>query len=170
MSQALRDKLSEYRSGIGYDIHRLVEGRKLVLGGVTIPFEKGLMGHSDADVLLHAIADAVLGAAGQGDIGELFPDTDKKYKGVSSLVLLKRVCEVAQSAGFRIANVDCVLLAEDPKITPYKDEMRKNIAGALDVSQGQVNVKATTNEGLGFVGRQEGLAAYASVLLRSREH
>ncbi|MBF0619782.1 MAG: 2-C-methyl-D-erythritol 2,4-cyclodiphosphate synthase [Candidatus Omnitrophica bacterium] len=156
----------EYRSGIGYDVHPLVSGRKLFLGGVEIPYERGLLGHSDADVLLHALADAVLGAAGLGDIGEHFPDTDLKYKGASSLLLLETVRQCAAKAGFSIANVDCVLLAEEPKIKPYKDTMKNNIARALDVEPGQVNIKATTNEKLGFVGEKKGMAAYATALLR----
>ncbi len=160
----------DYCSGIGYDVHELILGRKLVLGGVKIPYARGLKGHSDADVLLHAIADALLGAAGKGDIGEHFPDTDKKYKGISSLVLLRRVCNLLETAGFKVVNVDCVLLAEEPKIHPYKDKMKANIAKALDIDVCQVNVKATTNEGLGFIGRKEGMAAYATVMLRAAEH
>lgn len=160
----------DYCSGIGYDVHELILGRKLVLGGVKIPYARGLKGHSDADVLLHAIADALLGAAGKGDIGEHFPDTDKKYKGISSLVLLRRVCHLLETAGFKVVNVDCVLLAEEPKIHPYKDKMKANIAKALDIDVCQVNVKATTNEGLGFIGRKEGMAAYATVMLRAAEH
>jgi 2-C-methyl-D-erythritol 2,4-cyclodiphosphate synthase len=163
-------KQFDYSSGIGYDVHPLAAGRKLVLGGVRIPHSKGLKGHSDADVLLHALADALLGAAGKGDIGEHFPDTDAKYKGISSLVLLKKVCQMLESTGFKVVNVDCVLLAEEPKIAPYKAKMRTNIAGALDIEPCQVNVKATTNEGLGFIGRREGMAAYATVMLRSAEH
>jgi len=163
-------KQFDYLSGLGYDVHPLVAGRKLVLGGVRIPHSKGLKGHSDADVLLHAIADALLGAAGKGDIGEHFPDSDKKYEGISSLVLLKTVCHLLESTGFKVVNVDCVLLAEEPKIAPYKQKMKVNIAEALDIDPCQVNVKATTNEGLGFVGRKEGIAAYATVMLRSAEH
>ena len=159
-----------YCTGIGYDVHRLVEGRKLVLGGVNIPYEKGLYGHSDADVLLHAIADALLGAAGKGDIGELFPDTEKKYKGISSLILLKHVSELLVQSRFEVVNVDCVLLAEEPKITPYKPQMKENIAQALGLDFCRVSVKATTNEGLGFVGREEGMCAYAVVMLRTAEH
>ncbi len=157
---------SEYYSGIGYDVHPLVDGRKLVLGGVTIPYIKGLKGHSDADVLLHAIMDAILGAAGLGDIGEHFPDTSRKYKDISSLVLLKQVRSAVLKAGFTIVNVDAVLLAEEPKIKPYKKIMCANIAKALDMDVARVNVKATTNEGLGFVGAKQGMAAYATASLR----
>ncbi|MBF0387616.1 MAG: 2-C-methyl-D-erythritol 2,4-cyclodiphosphate synthase [Candidatus Omnitrophica bacterium] len=160
-------KQFDYCSGIGYDVHPLVSGRKLVLGGVNIPFKKGLQGHSDADVLLHAIADALLGASGKGDIGEHFPDTSKKYKDISSLLLLEQVRKMLETDGFKVVNVDCVLLAEQPKIMPYKEKMKANIAKALSVDLWQVNVKATTNEGLGFIGRKEGMAAYATVMLRA---
>lgn len=163
-------KPTDYRTGIGYDIHPLVDGRKLFLGGVHIPYEKGLKGHSDADVLLHAIMDALLGAAGKGDIGEHFPDTKKKYKDISSLKLLIQVREMIEKSGLKVVNLDCVLLAEEPKINPYKEEMKENIALALNVDKTQVNVKATTNEGLGFIGRKQGMAAYATVVLRSTEH
>lgn len=156
----------EYFSGIGYDVHQLVPGRSLVLGGVGIPYRLGLRGHSDADVLLHAISDALLGAAGKGDIGEHFPDTDAKYKGASSVVLLQHVGELLAAAGFAVVNVDCVLLAEQPKIMPYKEKMKANIAKALKIDACRVNVKATTNEGLGFAGREEGMAAYATVMLK----
>jgi 2-C-methyl-D-erythritol 2,4-cyclodiphosphate synthase len=156
----------EFRSGIGYDVHRLVTGRKLVLGGVKIPYEKGLLGHSDADVLVHAIMDAVLGAAGAGDIGEHFPDTDHQYKGASSIALLKHVAGLVAAKGFKIVNVDAVLLAEAPKIKPHKAKMRMNIARALKIGEDCVNIKATTNEGLGFVGAEEGMAAYATASLR----
>jgi len=164
-----RSKLINYRVGIGYDVHPLVEGRKLVLGGVEIPHEKGLKGHSDADVLLHAIMDAALGAAGMGDIGEHFPDTDEKFKGISSLLLLAQVGEEVRRSGFGVANVDCVLLAEAPKIRPFKSAMKANIAKALGIDPSQVNIKATTNEGLGFVGRGEGMAAYATAMLEKLE-
>ncbi len=163
-------KQVDYCSGIGYDVHPLVPGRKLVLGGVRIPFARGLAGHSDADVLVHAIADALLGAAGKGDIGDHFPDTSKKYKNISSLVLLGQVCQLLETTGFKVVNVDCVLLAEQPKIGPYKGKMKVNIGKALNIDACQVNVKATTNEGLGFIGRQEGMAAYATAMLRSAEH
>ncbi len=170
MSQPGWYKPTDYRSGIGYDVHPLVEGRKLVLGGVLIPHAKGLKGHSDADVLLHAIMDAVLGAAGQGDIGEHFPDTSSKYKNISSLLLLERVRKLIEASGLKVVNVDCVLLAETPKIKKYKLLMKENIAKALGIEACHVNVKATTNEGLGFVGRKEGMAAYATAVVRSTEH
>jgi 2-C-methyl-D-erythritol 2,4-cyclodiphosphate synthase len=173
MKRSTTHKSTDYRTGIGYDVHAFAECRgracpapTLVLGGVTIPYEKGLKGHSDADVLLHAVADALLGAAGKGDIGEHFPDTDKRFKGASSLRLLEQVRRVIEKAGFKVANVDCTLLAEKPKISPHKKKMCKNIARALNVDVERVNVKATTNEGLGFVGRKEGMAAYATALLR----
>ena len=170
MGQPTWYKPTDYRSGIGYDVHPLVKGRKLVLGGVTIPYALGLKGHSDADVLLHAVMDAVLGAAGLGDIGEHFPDTDPQYKGASSLRLLGQVRKMVEKAGLKVANVDSVLLAEEPRISPYKKKMCQNIATALNIDVDRVNVKATTNEGLGFIGRQEGLAAYATATLRSAEH
>jgi 2-C-methyl-D-erythritol 2,4-cyclodiphosphate synthase len=170
MRQSGRYRAIDYRTGIGYDVHRLVKGRKLLLGGVTIPYVKGLKGHSDADVLLHAIADAVLGAAGQGDIGMHFPDTDPRYKGISSLKLLVQVGKVVGKAGFKVSNIDCVLLAEAPKIGPYRRKMCQNIAKALNIDPDRVNVKATTNEGLGFIGRGEGMAAYATALLRPAGH
>ncbi|MBN1870144.1 MAG: 2-C-methyl-D-erythritol 2,4-cyclodiphosphate synthase [Candidatus Omnitrophica bacterium] len=153
------------RIGIGYDIHRLVKGRKLVLGGVEIPYERGLDGHSDADALAHAVCDAILGALGEGDIGEHFPDTDKKYKDISSLVLLEQVCALAGAKGYRVGNVDCIILAEEPKLSPYKPQMRLNIAGKLNVKEGVVNIKATTHEQLGAIGRKRGIAAFATVLL-----
>lgn len=153
------------RIGYGYDVHRLVPGRPLVLGGVEIPYELGLAGHSDADVLLHAIADAVLGAAGLGDIGEHFPDTDPAWAGADSRLLLRRVARLASGAGWRVVNVDATLLAERPRIAPYREEMRRRVAGALGIEPIQVGIKATTNEGLGFVGRGEGMAAHAVALL-----
>lgn len=156
----------EYRAGIGYDVHRLVAKRKLMLGGVKVPYARGLEGHSDADVLLHAVMDAILGAAGLGDIGEHFPDTSRKYKGVSSLLLLKKVGAAAVKAGFAIVNIDAVLLAEEPKIKPYKQAMRARMARALGIDASRVNIKATTNEGLGFVGAKQGMAAYAAASLR----
>ena len=162
----LSKKAPEFYSGIGYDVHPLVDGRALVLGGVKIPHVRGLKGHSDADVLLHAIMDAVLGAAGLGDIGEHFPDTDRVYKGIASLVLLKKVGTAVAKAGFTIVNIDAVLLAEEPKIKPYKKQMCACIAKALDMDVSRVNVKATTNEGLGFVGAKQGMAAYAAASLR----
>lgn len=149
------------RFGIGYDVHRLVEGRRLILGGVDIPHERGLDGHSDADVLLHAIKDALLGAAGLGDIGRHFPDTDATYKGASSLRLLEAVRDKIAAAGWRAYNIDAVVVAEKPKLAPHITAMNANIAAALGLEAGQVNVKATTTEGLGFAGRREGIAVYA---------
>lgn len=153
------------RIGHGYDVHRLAEGRKLILGGVTIPFEKGVDGHSDADVLLHAIMDALLGAAALGDIGKLFPDTDEAYLGASSLLLLREVGKRLVQAGFSVVNVDATVLAQRPKLAPYREQMRENIAQALDVELSQISVKATTEEGLGFTGRGEGMAAHAVAML-----
>lgn len=155
------------RIGHGYDVHRLAENRKLILGGVEIPFEKGLLGHSDADVLLHAISDALLGAAALGDIGKLFPDNDPKYEGADSLVLLKRVYEEVQKSGFHAVNIDATVLCQRPKLRSYIDGMRKNIAEACGIEIGAVSVKATTEEGLGFTGSGEGIAAHAVCLLES---
>jgi len=153
------------RIGHGYDVHRLVAGRDLVLGGVKIPHDKGLLGHSDADALIHAICDACLGAAGLGDLGHHFPDTDKQYKNIDSRVLLRKVSEQLQQRGFRIANVDSTIVAQAPKLAPHIEQMATNIAADLGVARGQVNVKATTTERLGFAGREEGIAAHAVVLL-----
>ena len=153
------------RIGNGYDVHKLVEGRKLILGGVEIEHTLGLDGHSDADVLLHAISDALLGAAALGDIGLHFPDTDPKYKGADSLKLLSAVGKLIREKGYEIENIDSVILAQKPKLRPYIDEMRKNIATALSIDIDKVSVKATTEEGLGFTGREEGMASYAVVLL-----
>jgi 2-C-methyl-D-erythritol 2,4-cyclodiphosphate synthase len=158
--------LPEYYSGIGYDVHPLIEGRDLFLGGVQVSYPMGLQGHSDADVLLHAIMDAILGAAGLGDIGEHFPNTSPKYKGISSLLLLEQVALAVEKAGFKIVNIDAVLLAEEPKISPYKKEMRARISKALGMDVVRVNIKATTNEGLGFIGAKQGMAAYATASLR----
>lgn len=155
------------RVGTGYDVHRLVEGRKLIIGGVELPFEKGLLGHSDADVLLHAISDALLGAAALGDIGRHFPDSDPAYKGISSVILLQRVGDLLAKKGFLIENIDATVIAQAPKMSPYIDAMRENIAGALGMDTGHVNVKATTEEGLGFTGTGEGIAAQAVCLLTS---
>lgn len=155
-----------FRIGNGYDVHRLVEGRKLVLGGVDIPFGKGLLGHSDADVLCHAISDAVLGAAGAGDIGKHFPDSSEQFKGISSLLLLEKVGEIVRGLGFEIGNIDSIIVAERPKMAPHSPAMTKNIAVALRVENTQVSVKATSTEGLGFAGKEEGIAAYAVALLR----
>ena len=154
------------RIGHGYDVHRLVEDRRLILGGVEIPFEKGLLGHSDADVLLHAIADALLGAAALGDIGLHFPDSDPRFAGADSRVLLKEVCRLVRAAGFEIENIDATILCQAPKLRPYIDAMRRNIADTCDLPLGRVSVKATTEEGLGFTGRGEGIAAHAVTLLR----
>ena len=153
------------RIGIGYDVHKLVENRKLILGGVDIPYEKGLLGHSDADVLLHAISDALLGAASLGDIGVLFPDNDDNFKDADSLVLLKKVVEYINERGYNIGNIDSIIIAQQPKMRKYIDEMRKNIAYACGVDIDCISVKATTEEGLGFTGTSEGIAAKAIALL-----
>ncbi len=153
------------RIGTGYDVHRLTEGRKLIIGGVEIPYEKGLLGHSDADVLLHAIMDALLGAAALGDIGLHFPDSDERYSGISSIELLKRVRRLLLEKGYTINNVDSTIIAQAPKMRPYIDEMRKNIANALLLPIDDINVKATTEEGLGFTGQGEGIAAQAVCLI-----
>lgn len=158
--------MSSYRIGIGYDIHRLVEGRKLFLGGVEIPYIKGLLGHSDADVLLHTISDALLGALGEGDIGEHFPDTDPKYQGISSSELLKKVAALVEKKGFLITNLDTVVIAEEPVLIPFKKQMQERIAALLGLKTGAVNIKAKTNEGLGEIGKKEAIASYAVVLLR----
>ena len=155
------------RIGMGYDVHRLTAGRKLIMGGVEIPYEKGLLGHSDADVLLHAIMDALLGAAALGDIGKHFPDTDPAYKGISSIELLKRVGELLEENRFLIENIDATIIAQAPKMRPHIDQMRKNIAAALGIETEQVNVKATTEEGLGFTGTGEGISAQAICMLTS---
>lgn len=155
------------RIGMGYDVHRLVEGRKLIMGGVEIPYEKGLLGHSDADVLLHAIMDALLGAAALGDIGKHFPDTDPAYKGISSIKLLKHVGELLEENLFLIENIDATIIAQAPKMRPHIDAMRQNIADALGIELSQVNVKATTEEGLGFTGSGEGISSQAICLLTS---
>lgn len=153
------------RIGQGYDVHRLTEGRALVLGGVTIPYEKGLLGHSDADVLLHALMDALLGAAALGDIGHLFPDSDDRYRGADSRALLREVAEILRRNGFSVGNVDATLVAQQPKIAPFIPRMRENIAADLGLPVGAVSVKATTEEGLGFTGSGEGMAAQAVALL-----
>lgn len=155
-----------FRIGNGYDVHRLVEGRKLIIGGVEIPFGKGLLGHSDADVLCHAISDALLGAADAGDIGRHFPDTSSQFKGISSLVLLGKVGEIIRGKGFGIVNLDSIIVAERPKMAPHAEAMKKNIAGALEIEPSLVGVKATSTEGLGFAGKEEGIASYATALLR----
>ncbi|OPY57275.1 MAG: 2-C-methyl-D-erythritol 2,4-cyclodiphosphate synthase [Pelotomaculum sp. PtaU1.Bin035] len=153
------------RVGFGYDVHRLVADRPLVLGGVNIPYEKGLLGHSDADVLVHAVMDAVLGAAGEGDIGRHFSDNDPRYKGISSLTLLSRVGEILGQKGLAVGNVDTVVVAQAPKLAPFMEEMKVKIAESLWVDPGKINIKATTTEGLGFAGAGEGIAAYAVALI-----
>lgn len=153
------------RIGHGYDVHRLVEGRKLIIGGVEIPHDTGLLGHSDADVLLHAISDSLLGAAALGDIGKLFPDNDKKYEGADSLILLKKVATRIYCAGYRIVNIDSTVIAQAPRLSPHIQKMRANIARALDIDKEQVSVKATTEEGLGFSGERLGIAAHAVCLI-----
>ena len=157
--------MTNLRIGHGYDVHRLVEGRKLILGGVDIPWERGLLGHSDADVLTHAVMDALTGAARLGDIGKLFPDTDPAYAGISSLKLLAEVGRLLNERGYQVVNIDATLLAQAPKVGPYKQEMAENMARALGIQPDQVNVKATTEEGLGFTGDGSGMAAHAVVLL-----
>lgn len=154
-----------YRVGNGYDVHKLSEGRKLIIGGVEIPYEKGLLGHSDADVLIHAIMDALLGACGEADIGRHFPDSDAAYKGISSLVLLGRVKEVITAKGYSIGNIDSIIVAEKPKMAPYIDEMKSKLAEVLQLDKDCIGIKATTTEGLGFTGRGEGIAAYATAFL-----
>lgn len=153
------------RIGQGYDVHRLTEGRKLILGGVEIPYEKGLDGHSDADVLVHAVMDALLGAAALGDIGKLFPDTDEQYRGADSIELLKIVGKRLEEEGYEISNIDATIIAQEPKMRPHIDSMRANIANALQIRFDQVNVKATTEERLGFSGRKEGISATAVALI-----
>lgn len=155
------------RIGQGYDVHRLVEGRKLIIGGVDIPYEKGLLGHSDADVLLHAVMDALLGAAALGDIGQHFPDSDERYKGISSIALLKEVGKILQENGYMIENIDSTVIAQRPKLLPYRPQMAENIAAALGIEKEQVSVKATTEEGLGFTGTGEGISAQVIALLSS---
>jgi 2-C-methyl-D-erythritol 2,4-cyclodiphosphate synthase len=153
------------RIGHGFDVHRLVPGRPLILGGVTIPYEYGLLGHSDADVLLHAVSDAILGALGLGDIGRYFPDTDPSYKGANSLLLLEHVVGLAEMRGFQVSNLDTTVVAQRPKLAPYVAEMVTNLSRVCQVPSGAVNVKATTTEQLGFAGRGEGISAYAVVLI-----
>jgi 2-C-methyl-D-erythritol 2,4-cyclodiphosphate synthase len=153
------------RIGIGYDVHPLVKGRRLVIGGVEVPFEKGLAGHSDADVLIHAVMDALFGAAGLKDIGCHFPDSDASYKDISSLLLLQRTNQIIKAKGWQIVNIDSTIIAQRPKLAPYNDQMRQNMAQTLGLSTEQVGIKATTSEGLGFAGRGEGIAAYAVALL-----
>ena len=154
------------RIGIGYDIHRLVEDRKLFIGGVEIPYIKGLLGYSDADVLIHAICDALLGAIAEGDIGELFPDTDPQYQGIASSELLKTVLGLVHKKGYKVANLDTTIIAEEPKLLPFKNKIRENLSKIMSVDKDCVGVKAKTNEGLGELGRKEGIACYAAVLIK----
>ncbi len=156
------------RIGFAYDAHRLVEGRDLVLGGVKILHSKGLLGHSDADVLIHAIGEAILGALSLGDLGNHFPDTDSKYKGISSLKILSLICDLAMKENARIVNIDSSIVAEEPKLSGHITKMRENIAGVLKITKEQVSVKATTTEGMGFAGRKEGISAYAVVLMERK--
>lgn len=157
--------MSKIRVGHGYDVHRFAEERKLILGGVEIPYELGLSGHSDADVLIHALMDAMLGAAGLGDIGKHFPDTDDKYKGISSMLLLKEVKKLVEKEGYSLSNADITVVAQKPKLAPYIDQIKKNIALALCTDVSDINVKATTEEHLGFTGRLEGISSHAVVLI-----
>ncbi|MDM5336000.1 2-C-methyl-D-erythritol 2,4-cyclodiphosphate synthase [Fictibacillus enclensis] len=156
------------RVGQGYDVHQLVEGRPLIIGGITIPSEKGLLGHSDADVLLHAVTDALLGAAGEGDIGKHFPDTDEAFKDADSKKLLQESWEIVKQKGYELNNVDCTIIAQKPKMAPYIEEMRSVIAGIFGAETDQINVKATTTEKLGFTGRSEGIAANAVILITKK--
>ncbi|MCL6587622.1 MAG: 2-C-methyl-D-erythritol 2,4-cyclodiphosphate synthase [Anoxybacillus sp.] len=157
-----------FRIGQGFDVHQFVEGRPLIIGGIHIPYEKGLLGHSDADVLLHAVADACLGAIGAGDIGKHFPDTDPQYKNADSAVLLQHVWALVKKQGYRLVNVDCTIIAQRPKMAPYIEHMKEKIAQLLESDVSQVNVKATTTERLGFTGREEGIAAQSVVLLQKQ--
>jgi 2-C-methyl-D-erythritol 2,4-cyclodiphosphate synthase len=157
------------RIGHGFDVHRLVPDRPLILGGVTIPYEHGLLGHSDADVLLHAVCDAILGALGLGDIGRYFPDTDAAYQGIDSLLLLEHVVGLAQARGFRVGNLDTTIVAQRPRLAPHVAEMTANLAKVCQIASGAVNVKATTTEQLGYAGRGEGICAYAVVLMAAAE-
>ena len=157
--------MTDIRIGHGYDVHRLVEDRKLIIGGVDIPYEKGLLGHSDADVLTHAVMDAVIGALALGDIGKLFPDTDPQYKGADSIMLARRVCEVMKEKGFLIGNIDATVIAQAPKMAKYIDNMLQNLAAAFDTDLSNVSVKATTEEKLGFTGSGEGISAHAVCIL-----
>lgn len=156
------------RIGQGYDVHRLVEGRKLILGGVEIPYEKGLLGHSDADVLTHAVMDALLGAAALGDIGKLFPDTDERYRGADSIGLLREVGRVLDENGYKVGNIDCTVVAQAPKLAPHREQMRLNMAQALGIEVNRISVKATTEEKLGFTGDGSGMAAQAIALLENK--
>lgn len=155
------------RIGIGYDVHKLVRSRKLIIGGVDIPFEKGLLGHSDADVLTHAIMDSILGALGLGDIGKHFPDTDNEYKDISSIILLERVYNIMMKSNYRIGNIDTIIVAQRPKLAPYIEDMKEIIAKVLNITVSNINIKATTTEKLGFEGREEGIGAHSVCLLFS---
>jgi 2-C-methyl-D-erythritol 4-phosphate cytidylyltransferase/2-C-methyl-D-erythritol 2,4-cyclodiphosphate synthase len=172
IADALMKKGSKinFRNGFGYDSHRFAAGRKLILGGVEIPFDKGLQGHSDADALIHAICDALLGAAGCGDIGRHFPNNDSKYKNISSIILLEKVKKIIEVRGFSINNVDTTVIMEMPMLAPYAAQMVSNIARALDIVETSVNIKAKTNEGMGFTGRNEGVAAFATATVTERKH
>ena len=158
-----------FRIGQGFDVHQLTEGRPLIIGGITIPYEKGLLGHSDADVLLHTVADAVLGAIGEGDIGRHFPDTDPEFKDADSAKLLQHVWGIVKEKGYELVNIDCTIIAQKPKMAPHIEPMRQRIASLLEGTPDQVNVKATTTEKLGFAGREEGIAAQAVVLLQKAD-
>ncbi len=160
-------KKADFKIGSGYDVHKLVPGRKLIIGGVDIDFDRGLAGHSDADVLIHAVCDAILGAAGLGDIGDHFPDTDTEYKGISSIILLKKCSALLEESSYIISNMDCIIFAQVPRMSPYKKKMEENIAGALNIEPGRVNVKATTTEGLGFIGKEHGIAAQCTLLVEA---
>lgn len=153
------------RIGMGYDVHKLIENKDLIIGGVYIPYKKGLLGHSDADVLIHAVMDSLLGAAALGDIGKHFPDNDPKYKDISSIKLLSHVTKIIKRKGYTIGNIDGIIIAQRPKIAPYIQEMRENLASTLEISLDQINIKATTTEGLGFAGKEEGIASYSVALL-----
>jgi len=157
------------RIGMGYDVHRLVKNRKLILGGVEIPFDRGLLGHSDADVLIHAIMDSLLGAAALGDIGRHFPDTDEKYKGISSICLLEEVCNLLKQMDYKIINIDATIIAQKPKMAPHICQMIKNISAALKIPEDSINIKATTEEGLGFTGSGEGISSQSIALIEKRE-
>jgi 2-C-methyl-D-erythritol 2,4-cyclodiphosphate synthase len=174
MAEALMKKKTgskiNFRNGFGYDSHRFASNRKLILGGVEITFDKGLQGHSDADALIHAICDALLGAAGCGDIGRHFSDKDPRYKNISSIILLERVKKIIEAKGFSINNVDTTVIMEMPRLAPYAAQMVSNIARALDIAETSVNIKAKTNEGMGFTGRNEGVAAFATATVTERKH
>ena len=158
-----------FRVGFGYDVHRLVEGRELVLGGIMIPYKYGLLGHSDADVLIHSIIDAILGAISRGDIGQHFPDTDPRYKGIKSTEMLKEVVRWTDEKGYKINNVDATIVAERPKLAPYIDDMKSRLSEEMSINVTNISIKATTNEGLGFIGRGEAIASYAVVMIIEKE-